>query len=104
MSVKLVDHSWHKIVEGDALAKVVLRDKIAQIQQLEETIRSKDGADAARNVLDNGLIVHALKRCLEHLEGSDATSEQDFLVCYYYATTAAEKAEKILNEDGNDED
>ena len=99
MSVKLVDHSWHKIVEGDELAKVIIRGKIVEVQQIEEEIRSKDGADAARSVLDNGLIVHALKRCLDYLEGSSELSEQDFLVCYYYATTAAENAERILNED-----
>lgn len=104
MSVKLVDHSWNKIIERDAFAKVALRDKIIEVQQLEEAIRSKDGADAARIVLNDGLIVHALKRCQENLEGSTTVTEQDFWVCYEFATTAARKAEKILNEEDDEGD
>ncbi|MFJ2446774.1 hypothetical protein [Pseudomonas sp. NPDC087626] len=104
MSVKLVDHSWTKIIERDAFSKAALRGKITEVEQLEESIRSKDGADAARNVLDDGLIIHALKRCLENLEGSTTVTEQDFWVCYGFATTTARKAEKILNEEDDDGD
>ncbi|AWY43903.1 hypothetical protein DKY63_29925 [Pseudomonas putida] len=104
MSVKLVDHSWTKIIERDAFAKIVLRDKIEKVQQLEEAIRSNDGADAAGNVLNHGLIVHALKRCLENLDGSTTLTEQDFWVCYEFATAAARKAEKILAEDDDSEE
>ena len=105
MSVKLVDHSWTRIIERDEFAKLVLRGKIEEVKQLDESVRSKDGADAARNVLHDGLIVHALKRCLENLEGSTTVTDQDFWVCYEFATTAAKKAENILNEeeDGSSE-
>lgn len=99
MAVTLVNHSWTKIIERDAFAKLVLKDKIAEVTQLEESIRQNDGEDAARNVLNDGLIIHALKRCLENLEGSSTVTEQDFWVCYGFATAAAKKAEKILNED-----
>lgn len=102
MSVKLVDHSWTRIVERDEFAKVALRGKIEEVQQLEESVRSKDGEDAARNVLHDGLIVHALKRCQENLEGSTTVTDQDFWVCYEFATTAARKAEKILNEEDDE--
>ena len=102
MSVKLVDHSWNKIIERDAFAKVALRGKIEEVEQLEEAIRSKDGVEAARNVLNDGLIVHALKRCQENLDGSTTVTEQDFWVCYDFATTAARKAEKILNEEDDE--
>jgi len=102
MSVKLVDHSWTRIVERDEFAKVALRGKIEEVQQLEESVRLKDGEDAARNVLHDGLIVHALKRCQENLEGSTTVTDQDFWVCYEFATTAARKAEKILNEEDDE--
>ncbi|MGN7442209.1 hypothetical protein [Pseudomonas lactis] len=104
MSVKLVDHSWTKIIERDAFAKVALRGKIEEVEQLAEAIRSKDGEEAARNVLNDGLIVHALKRCQENLDGSTSVTEQDFWVCYEFATTEARKAEKILNEDESEDD
>ena len=104
MSVKLVDHSWTKIIERDAFAKTALRGKIEEVEQLAEAIRSKDGADAARNVLNDGLIVHALKRCQENLNGSPTVTDQDFWVCYDFATTASRKAEKILNEEDEDTD
>ena len=103
MSVKLVDHSWKKIIERDAFSKVALRGKIQEVEQLEESIRLKDGEEAARNVFSDGLIVHALKRCQENLHGSTTVTEQDFWVFYEFATTAAKKAERILNED-EDED
>ena len=102
MSVKLVDHSWTKIMERDAFAKTALRGKIEEVEKLEEAIRSKDGADAARNILDDGLIVHALKRCQENLNGSNTVTEQDFWVFYEFATIAARKAERILNEEGDE--
>ena len=102
MSVKLVDHTWTKIIERDAFAKAALRGKIEEVEQLEEAIRSKDGIEAARNVLDDGLIIHALKRCQENLDGSATVTEQDFWVCYVFATTAARKAEKILNEEDDE--
>jgi len=50
-------------------------------------------------VLSDGLIIHALKRCLENLEGSTTVTEMDFWMCYEFATNAAKKAEDILNED-----
>ncbi|WP_413705006.1 hypothetical protein [Pseudomonas sp. Pseusp16] len=98
MSVKLFDRLWIKIIGRDAFAKAVLRKKIAAVQQLEESIRSKKGEEASRNVLNDGLIVHALKRCLENLEGSSTVTEEDFRVFYEFATTAAIKSERILNE------
>ncbi|MFV0934006.1 hypothetical protein [Pseudomonas jessenii] len=98
MTVKLFDHLWTKIIGRDAFAKAALRKKIAAVQQLEESIRSKKGEEASRNVLNDGLIVHALKRCLENLEGSSTVTEQDFWVFYEFATTAARKSERILNE------
>ena len=104
MTVKLVDHSWTKIIERDAFAKAALQGKIEAVEQLAEAIRSKDGAEAARNVLNDGLIVHALKRCQENLNGSTTVTEQDFWVCYEFATTAARNAERILNEEDDDSD
>lgn len=102
MSVKLVDHSWNKIIERDAFSKVAVRGKIQEVEQLQESIRSTDGEDAVRNVFSDGLIVHALKRCQENLEGSATVTEQDFWVFYEFATTAAKKAEKILNEEDDE--
>lgn len=102
MSVKLVDHSWKKIIERDAFSKVAVRGKIQEVEQLQESIRSKDGEDAVRNVFSDGLIVHALKRCQENLEDSTTVTEQDFWVFYEFATTAAKKAENILNEEDDE--
>ncbi|EKT4542648.1 hypothetical protein QEM15_004883 [Pseudomonas putida] len=103
MTVRLVNHSWNKIIERDLFAKQALKDKIEEVKQLEESIRVKDGLEAARNVLNDGLIIHALQRCLENLEGSTTVTERDFWVCYEFATTAAKKAEEVLNEDEDEE-
>lgn len=99
MAVTLVNHSWSKIIERDSYAKQALKDKIEEVTQLEESIRQTDGEDAARNVLKDGLIIHALKRCLENLEGSSTVTVKDYWVFYEFATSAAKKAEEILNED-----
>ena len=98
MKDKLVDHQWTKITGRDSSAKDVLRDKIKQITQLEEVIRSEDGEEAARIVFDGGRIKHALTRCLENLEGSNSVNEHDFWICYEYATAAAKKAQVIIDE------
>ena len=98
MKDKLVDHQWTKITGRDSSAKDALRDKIKQITQLEEVIRSEDGEEAAHIVFDDGRIKHALTRCLENLEGSNSVNEHDFWICYEYATAAAKKAQVIIDE------
>ncbi len=99
MKTLIVDHSWKKISERDAFAKVALAEKIKQIEEIEAAIRAAEGEEAARNVLNDGLIKHALTRCLENLQGSASITEQDFWVCYEFATTAAEKAEQVIDEE-----
>jgi len=99
MSVKLVDHSWTKIIERDKFAKATLAAKIKQIEEIEEAIRAVEGEEAARNVLHNGLIKHALTRCLENLQGSSSVTEQDYWVCYEFATNAAKDAERVIDEE-----
>ncbi|MGE8064074.1 hypothetical protein [Pseudomonas sp. NPDC089569] len=95
MPAQLVDHLWDKIIERDALARQILREKIAAVHQLEAAIRLKEGDEVTRVVMRNGLIEHALKRCLENLEGSTSVTEQDFWVFYDYATYVAKHAEKL---------
>ena len=99
MAVKVVDYSWSKIIERDAYAKQALNDKIIEVLQLEDSVRANEGSEVARVVFKDGLIVHALKRCLENLEGASTVTEQDFWVCYEFATTAAKNAEELMNED-----
>ncbi|MGH8383865.1 hypothetical protein [Pseudomonas sp.] len=99
MKTLIVDHSWTKIIERDEFAKIALAAKIDLIEEIEAAIRAAEGEEAARNVLDDGLIKHALTRCLENLQGSASVTEQDFWVCYKFATTAAEKAERIIDEE-----
>ncbi|MGH8381732.1 hypothetical protein [Pseudomonas sp.] len=99
MKTLIVDHSWTKIIERDAFAKVALADKIKQIEETEDAIRAAEGEEAACNVLNNGLIKHALTRCLENLQGSTSVTEQDFWVCYEFATTAAKQAERVIDEE-----
>ncbi|MGY2259410.1 hypothetical protein [Pseudomonas sp. SDO55104_S430] len=95
MPAKLVDHLWDKIIERDDLARRILREKIAAVHQLEDVIRAQEGEEVTRVVMRNGLIEHALKRCLENLEGSPTVTEQDFWVFYDYAIYVAKHAEKL---------
>jgi len=99
MKTLIVDHSWTKIIERDEFAKDVLAAKIEQIEEIEAAIRAVEGEEAARNVLNDGLIKHALTRCLENLQGSASATEQDFWVCYEFATAAAKNAERIIDEE-----
>ncbi|WP_249584369.1 hypothetical protein [Pseudomonas viridiflava] len=99
MAVKLVDRLWSKILDRDAFAKQALKEKIIEVQQLEETIKLNEGPEVAKVALKDGLIVHALQRCLENLQGSRTVTEQDYWVNYEFATAAAKKTEEILNEE-----
>ncbi|NUU37834.1 hypothetical protein [Pseudomonas sp. C2B4] len=99
MPAKLADHLWEKIIERDALAIRTLREKIAAVQQLEALIILKESQEIACVVMRNGLIEHALKRCLENLEGSEAVTEQDVWVFYEYASYVAKHAEKLEYEE-----
>lgn len=99
MAVKLVDRLWSKILDRDAFAKQALKEKIIEVQQLEETIKLNEGPEVAKVALKDGLIVHALQRCLENLQGSRTVTEQDYWVNHEFATAAAKKAEEILNEE-----
>ncbi|MFK0087568.1 hypothetical protein ACIQUS_09735 [Pseudomonas sp. NPDC090755] len=99
MKTLIVDHAWNTIIARDAAAKLALAGKIQQIEDIEAAIRAVDGEEAARAVLNDGLIKHALTRCLEHLQGSASVTEKDFRVCYAFATTAASKAEQVIDEE-----
>ncbi|WP_241000231.1 hypothetical protein [Pseudomonas viridiflava] len=99
MAVRLVNRLWNKILDRDAFAKQALKEKIIEVQQLEETIRLNEGPEVAKVALKDGLIVHALQRCLENLQGSRTVTEQDYWVNYEFATAAAKNAEEILNEE-----
>ncbi|WP_240997622.1 hypothetical protein [Pseudomonas viridiflava] len=99
MAVKLVDRLWSKILDRDAFAKQALKEKIIEVQQLGETIKLNEGPEVAKVALKDGLIVHALQRCLENLQGSRTVMEQDYWVNYEFATAAAKKAEEILDEE-----
>src|SRR5207253_712024 len=78
MKTLIVDHSWTKIIERDEFARVALAAKIEQIEEIEAAIRAVEGEEAARNALNDGLIKHALTRCLENLQGSASVTEQGF--------------------------
>lgn len=99
MAVRLVNRLWNKILDRDAFAKQALKEKIIEVQQLEETIRLNEGPEVAKVALKDGLIVHALQRCLENLQGSRTVTEQDYWVNYEFATAAAKNAEEILNDE-----
>ena len=99
MKTLIVDHSWTKIIERDEFARVALAAKIEQIEEIEAAIRAVEGEEAARNALNDGLIKHALTRCLENLQGSASVTEQDFRVCFEFATTAAKNAERFIDEE-----
>jgi len=38
MAVNLVNHSWNRIFKRDLFAKQVLKEKIQEVEQLEESI------------------------------------------------------------------
>ncbi|WP_240995830.1 hypothetical protein [Pseudomonas viridiflava] len=99
MAVRLVDRLRSRILDRDAFAKQALKEKIIEVQQLEETIRLNEGPEVAKVALKDGLIVHALQRCLENLQGSRTVTEQDYWINYEFATAAAKNAEEILNEE-----
>lgn len=60
MKRPFIDHLWSKIVEKDAVAKVMIEAKIKQLDDVAEAIRKNFGSDAVENVLDYTLVKRAL--------------------------------------------
>ncbi|MCW8158816.1 hypothetical protein D7243_21855 [Stutzerimonas stutzeri] len=96
MKRPLYDHLWTKIIERNSLAEGALEQKIKEHEEIYTAIESAEGKDAAKNVMDLGLIGHCLARCLEHLRGGPIT-EKDYYVFYGYASNAAKKSEEIID-------
>lgn len=98
MSKKLVDHTWAKIIERDSQAKEALLTKIGEIVELVQRSRGIDGKEASRLISDDGRLEYALRKCLDHLEGSSSVNENDYFIFYEYATGAAKRAEEMMLE------
>ena len=99
MKRPLYDHIWTKIIERNSLAEGVLKQKIKEHEEIFTAIEKTEGKDAARNVMDDGLIGHCLARCLEHLNGSGSVTEKDYYVFYGYASKAAKESEKTVDKE-----
>lgn len=93
-----IDHSWSKIVERDAVAKVVIDAKIKQLDAVAEAIRKNSGSDAVENVLSYKLVKRALEQCLTHLSGATSTvTADDYYIYTDYAEYRIIEAQRIID-------
>lgn len=99
MKNPIVDHLWSKIPERGSLAIGAAKDKLEQVQSLTAKIRNQEGSDVARNVLGDGNLELALKRCIEFHEGGSFLTEGDLHIYYEYATHAAKKSQNIIDDE-----
>ncbi|MBA1202657.1 hypothetical protein G7009_12970 [Pseudomonas capeferrum] len=97
MKNPIVDHRWAKISELDSHALAAAREKLSEVEALEQKISLTDGLDAADNILVHGAIKHALKRCIEFHEGAPGLTTLDLYINYGFATQKAMAAERTID-------
>lgn len=98
MKNPFIDHSWSKIVERDAVAKVMIDAKIKQLDAVAEKIRISAGSDVVENVLDYTLVKRALEQCLVHLSGAtEAVTADDYYIYSGYADYQIADAQRIID-------
>jgi len=85
------------------LAKGVLEAKIKQIEEIADVIRQKHGDNSVENVLNYTLLMRALKRNLNYINGESSDMiEDDYYIYYTFASTQANKSEKIIDDELSD--
>lgn len=97
MKKPLVDHIWSRM-SGTEIGPEVVKQKLAELDQIERRIRDAIGDDV-RNILADGTIHHALERMGEIHSGSSNLDEKDLHIYHDYATSAAKKAEQIIDDE-----
>ena len=97
MKNPIVDHGWAKISEIDSRGLAAAREKLSEVEAIEEKISLADGFDAADNILAHGAIKHALKRCIEFHEGAPGLTIMDLYINYGFATQKAMAAERAID-------
>ncbi|MBT2295719.1 hypothetical protein [Pseudomonas fluorescens] len=99
MKKPLVDHWWTNITEQDGRGLAAAKDKLAELESISSQIEASDGSDGVRNVLDDGMIMRALQRCIEFHEGIGTMDIKDLHIYYRYATDAAKRSEAIIDKE-----
>ena len=80
------------------MAKVVLESKIKQLDEVSESIRRSEGAEAVQNVLDEKLVRRCLVKCLGYLsENESGMDDDDYYIYSGYAEQALKEAEAIID-------
>lgn len=97
MKNPIVDHGWAKISETDSCGLAAAREKLSEVEAIEEKISLADGLDAADNILAHGAIKHALKRCIEFHEGAPGLTILDLYINYGFATQKAMAAQRTID-------
>lgn len=91
MQNELMDHGWKTIGDNNELAEGFIVDKLAQLKLIKEEITRTEGAEQARYYMHDGLLEHALTRCLEHKRGQGNTNANDYTIFFEYASQQAKE-------------
>jgi hypothetical protein len=86
MHTNLLDHGWKTIGDNNELAEGFIIDKLAQLKSIKEEITKTQGAEQARYYMHEGLIEHALTRCLRHKRGEGGIDADDYTIFFEYAS------------------
>lgn len=98
MKSPFIDHSWSKIVERDAVARVMIEAKIKQLDAVAEVVRKDSGSDTVENVLSYRLVKRALEQCLGHLLGTaPSVTTDDYYIYSDYAEHQIIEAQRIID-------
>lgn len=96
MNNPIVDHGWAKISETGSSALAAAKAKLSVVEAIEERISQSEGIEAANNILAQGAIKQALKRCIEFHEGAPGLTILDLYINYGFATQKALAAERAI--------
>ncbi len=97
MKKPVIDHIWSKIYDQDALGKSAAQTKLEEVKALHLRIHEAYGSEVADNVLGQGLIEHALARCIEIQDGKPGLDYDDLQIYATFATTAMNHSQGIIN-------
>lgn len=99
MKRPLIDHLWSKMPEGHSFGREAVKDKLTQLGEIEEAIRSAHGQDAVENVLGAGGLRRALERMDQIYGGDSMFDDIDLHVFYEYATWQAKESQMIIDDE-----
>jgi hypothetical protein len=98
MKTLFIDHSLKTIGDMNELSQTFIEVKIKELDAIFAKLEKAEGSEIAKNITDDGMIKHALVRCLDYFNGSGNIDGNDYFIFYSYAYCKAEAMVKMIDE------